>query len=112
MTTAAEAVAAVDELASAIQALVEGGRLVPHFFDRLFGLRTVLGDARERFAAEHAASTDELPAYATAQGCTEQALALGDDLTPSTAAVARYGRAVDAVIDALAADLPPDPSRP
>ena len=112
MTNAAEAVAAVDELTFQLQAFVEDGRFVPRSFDRLFGLRTVLGDARERFAAGHAANTDELPAYATVWDRAVEALALGEGLTPSTDAVARYGRAVDAVIDALSAALPPDPSRP
>lgn len=112
MTTAAQAIAVVDELASQLQALVEDGRFVPRFFDRLFGLRTVLGGARERFAADHAARSDESLAYATVRERAEQALALGEDLTPHTAAVARYGRAVDVVIAALSAALLSDPSRP
>lgn len=112
MTSSAQAIATIDTLATQLQDHVEDGRFVPRFFDRLFGLRTVLGDARERFAAEHATGDVDLEAYATMRDRAQEALALGESLRPTTAAVAGYSRAVDAVINALLAAAPSDLSRP
>ena len=101
MTTSAQAVAAVDELAAQLQAYVEDGRFLPRFFDRLFGLRTALGSARERFSAEHAEADDELPLFATVLDRATAAILAGEDLAPTAGGVARYGRAVEYVVEAL-----------
>lgn len=102
MTSSAQAVAAMDELSDQLQILVEDGRFTPRFFDRLFGLRTVLGGARERFAADHAASSAEAPLFATVLESANTAVLLGRELAPTVAGVARYGRAVERVVEALA----------
>jgi len=103
MTDAAQATAAADALADQLQALVEDARFVPRFFDTLFGLRTALGSARDRFAAQP--GEGDRPAYASVQDRSEQAVAIGAALTPDEAAVARYATAVQRAIATL--DLPP-----
>ncbi|KQN89821.1 hypothetical protein ASE95_16755 [Sphingomonas sp. Leaf231] len=104
MTVFAEAAAAVDMLVEQLQALVEDARFVPRFFDTLFGLRTALGSARDRFAATP--GEGDRPAYATVRDRSEQAVAIGGALTPDEAAVARYAAAVQRAIAALDAPLP------
>ncbi|VXD01170.1 hypothetical protein [Sphingomonas sp. 8AM] len=99
MTDFATAVAAADALADQLQGLVEDARFVPRFFDTLFGLRTTLGSARDRFAAAPVAG--DQPAYASVQDRSEQAVAIGAALAPDDDAVARYAAAVGRAITAL-----------
>jgi hypothetical protein len=103
VTTFADAAAAADTLVDQVQALVEDARFVPRFFDTLFGLRTALGSARDRFAATP--GEGERPAYAIVQDRSEQAVAVGRTLVPDDAAVALYAAAVQRAIAAL--DGPP-----
>jgi hypothetical protein len=103
MTDVAQAAAAADTLVDQVQALVEDARFVPRFFDTLFGLRTALGSARDRFAA--APGEGDRPGYAIVQDRSEQAVAIGRALVPDDAAVARYAAAVQRAIAAL--DAPP-----
>ncbi|MBB4660149.1 hypothetical protein [Parvularcula dongshanensis] len=111
MTSATEAVRSVDALASQLQAALQDGRFTA-FRERLFGLRTVLGDARERFMAEHAGDLREKPAYARIQDRALQGTQLGDGLTPDESSLSQYGRAVERVIAALTAPgAPPNDLR-
>jgi len=99
MTDFATAVAAADALADQLQGHVEDARFVPRFFDTLFGLRTALGSARDRFAAAPVAG--DQPVFAAVQDRSEQAVALGRALAPEDDAVARYAAAVERAIAAL-----------
>lgn len=108
MTTFTDAAAAADTLVVQLQGFVEDARFVPRFFDTLFGLRTALGSARDRFAASPA--DGDRPAYATVQDRSEQAVAIGRALTPDDTAVARYAAAVERAVAAL--DTPPATTRP
>ncbi len=99
MTDFAQAVAAADTLVDQMQALVEDARFVPRFFETLFGLRTALGSARDRFAATP--GEGDRPGYAIVQDRSEQAVAIGRALVPDDEAVARYAAAVQRVIAAL-----------
>ena len=101
MTTFAAAVAAADTLVAQLQGHVEDARFVPRFFDTLFGLRTALGSARDRFAATPGGG--DRPGYASVQDRSEQAVAIGRALTPDDAAVAHYAAAVERAIAALGA---------
>lgn len=99
MTDFATAVAAADALVDQLQGHVEDARFVPRFFDTLFGLRTALGSARDRFAAAPVAG--DQPVYATVQDRSEQAVGLGRALAAEDDAVARYAAAVERAIVAL-----------
>ena len=111
MTTFIEAITAADMLIGQLQDLAEDGRFAPCFFDRLFGLRTALGSARDRFGDRHDNLQDEGPAFAIAFDRCDQAIALGRDLTPGDAAVAQYAAAVERAIRALTPE-PTMSSRP
>ncbi len=108
MTDFAQAVAAADTLVDQMQALVEDARFVPRFFETLFGLRTALGSARDRFAATP--GEGDRPGYAIVQDRSEQAVAIGRALVPDDEAVARYAAAVQRAIAAL--ETPPAPPLP
>ncbi len=108
MTDFAQAVAAADTLVDQMQALVEDARFVPRFFETLFGLRTALGSARDRFAATP--GEGDRPGYAIVQDRSEQAIAIGRALVPDDEAVARYAAAVQRAIAAL--ETPPAPPLP
>ena len=101
MTDFATASAAADALVDQLQGFVEDIRFVPRFFDTLFGLRTALGSARDRFAA--APVEGDQPAYAIVQDRSEQAVAIGAALAPEDEAVARYAAAVERAM--IAADV-------
>ena len=108
MTDFAQAVAAADTLVDQTQTLVEDARFVPRFFETLFGLRTALGSARDRFAATP--GEGDRPGYAIVQDRSEQAVAIGRALVPDDEAVARYAAAVQRAIAAL--ETPPAPPLP
>ena len=108
MTDFAQAVAAADTLVDQMQASVEDARFVPRFFETLFGLRTALGSARDRFAATP--GEGDRPGYAIVQDRSEQAVAIGRALVPDDEAVARYAAAVQRAIAAL--ETPPAPPLP
>ncbi len=108
MTDFAQAVAAADTLVDQMQALVEDARFVPRFFETLFGLRTALGSARDRFAATP--GEGDRPGYALVQDRSEQAVAIGRALVPDDEALARYAAAVQRAIAAL--ETPPAPPLP
>lgn len=101
MTSYQEAVRAADALAEQVQAHVVDPRFTPRYFDRLFGLRTALGSARDSFAAAHAGETEALPSFAKVFDRCEQARAIGGTLSPQDGAVAGYGQAVERAIAAL-----------
>lgn len=101
MTTFTEAVDAASTLTDQLQGFVENPRYLPRFFDALFGLRTAIGSALDRFAAAHGADAGDLPAFATVLDRCEQATAIGAALTPGDAAISRYATAVQRVVAAL-----------
>jgi len=103
MTSLAIALNGADALIDQVQALTTDGRYVPRFFDMLFGLRTALGDARDRFAGAQDAQGADLPLFATVQDRCEQATTIGTMLIPDDAAMARYAEAVRRAIGALGA---------
>jgi hypothetical protein len=102
MTTFTQAVEAADALIDQLQALTENPRYLPRFFDTIFGLRTALGNARDRFASLHSSETVDRPAFATILDRSEQAAMIGAALTPGDAEVSRYAAAVQRAIAALA----------
>jgi len=104
MTTFVDAITAADRLAEQLQRHVEDGRFVPRFFEQLFGLRTALGSARDRFAAAHGDIAGSAPVFATVHDRCDQAIRLGEALTPVDTDVARYAAAVDRAITAMASD--------
>lgn len=101
MTTYVEAIIAADALAEQLQGLIEDGRFLPRFFDRLFGLRTALGSARDRFAADHGTSEGHSPIFATVRDRCDQAIYLGGSVSPTDDAVSGYVAAVDRAISAM-----------
>jgi hypothetical protein len=102
MTTFTQAVEAADALIDQVQELTEDPRYLPRFFDTMFGLRTALGNERERFASSHSAEAVDRPAFATILDRSEQAATIGAALTPGDAEVSRYAAAVQRAIAALA----------
>jgi hypothetical protein len=104
MTTFTEAVKAADALIDQLQGLTENPRYLPRFFDTIFGLRTALGNERDRFASLHSPEAVDRPAFATILDRCEQATAIGAALTPSDAEVSRYAVAVQRAIAASAND--------
>ena len=101
MTPFAQALAAADALIDQLQDLISDPRYLPGFFDGIFGLRTAIGSARDRFAARYGDGDGSLPAFATVLDRCEQARTIGAALTPDDAAVARYAGAVQRAIAAL-----------
>jgi len=108
MTTYAEAITAADALAEQLQGLIEDGRFLSRFFDRLFGLRTALGSARNRFAAGHATADGDSPLFATVRDRCDQAIYIGGSVSPTDAAVSAYAAAVDRAISALSEPIAGD----
>jgi len=104
MTTFTEAVKAADALIDQLQGLTENPRYLPRFFDTMFGLRTALGNERDRFASLHSPEAVDRPAFATILDRCEQATMIGAALTPSDAEVSRYAAAVQRAIAAFAND--------
>jgi hypothetical protein len=104
MTTVTEALEAADALIDQLQALTENPRYLPRFFDTIFGLRTALGNERDRFASLHSPEAVDQPAFATILDRSEQAATIGAALTPSDAEVSRYAAAVQRAIAAFASD--------
>jgi hypothetical protein len=102
MTTFTEAVEAADALIDQLQELTENPRYIPRFFDTIFGLRTALGNERDRFASVHSPEAVDRPAFATILDRCEQATTIGAALTPSDAEVSRYAAAVQRAIAAFA----------
>jgi hypothetical protein len=102
MTTFTEAVESTDALIDQLQALTENPRYLPRFFDTMFGLRTALGNERDRFVSLHSPEAVDRPAFATILDRSEQATAIGAALTPGDAEVSRYAAAVQRAIAALA----------
>ncbi|TCP97472.1 hypothetical protein C8J46_10695 [Sphingomonas sp. PP-F2F-A104-K0414] len=102
MTTFTQAVEAADALIDQVQKLTEDPRYLPRFFDTMFGLRTALGNERDRFASLHSSETVDRPAFATILDRSEQAAMIGAALTPGDAEVSRYAAAVQRAIAALA----------
>jgi hypothetical protein len=102
VTNFAQAVEAVDALIDQLQGLTENPRYLPRFFDMLFGLRTALGNARDRFASFHSPEGVGRPAFATILDRCEQAITIGAALAPDDAEVSRYAAAVQRAIAALA----------
>lgn len=101
MTTFIQAVLATDALAEQLQGFVENPRYLPRFFDTLFGLRTALGSARDRFVSEHDNDRADKPIFASVFDRCTDATSFGATLTPGDAAVARYASAVQRAITAL-----------
>jgi hypothetical protein len=101
MTSFTQAVDAADALIDQLQDLTTDPRYVPRFFDTLFGLRTALGTARDRFAAAHDGAEGDRPVFATTLDRCEQAQAIGSALAPDDAALSRYAGAVQRAITAL-----------
>ncbi len=104
MTTFTQAVEAADTLIGQLQGLTEDPRYLPRFFDTIFGLRTALGNERDRFASSHSAEAVDRPAFATILDCCEQAATIGAALTLGDAEVSRYAAAVQRAIAAFASD--------
>lgn len=104
MTTFTEAVEAADALIDQLQGLTENPRYLPRFFDTIFGLRTALGNARDRFVSLHSPEAVDRPAFATILDRSEQAAMIGAALTPGDAEVSRYAAAVQRAIAAFAND--------
>ncbi|MEG3162893.1 hypothetical protein U1763_20600 [Sphingomonas sp. LB2R24] len=104
MTTFTEAVEAADALIDQLQALTENPRYLPRFFDTIFGLRTALGNERDRFASMQSSEAVDRPAFATILDRSEQATMIGAALTPGDAEVSRYAAAVQRAIAAFAND--------
>ncbi|MDQ0840187.1 hypothetical protein [Sphingomonas faeni] len=101
MTTFTEAVRAADALIDQLQGLTEDPRYLPRFFDTIFGLRTALGNERDRIASLHSPEAVDRPEFATILDRCEQATTIGAALTPSDAEVSRYAAAVQRAIAAL-----------
>ncbi len=101
MTTFTQAVEAADALIDQLQEFTANPRYLPRFFDTLFGLRTALGSARDRFAGLHSGEGADLPAFATVLDRCDQARAIGAALTPGDAAVSRYASGVQRAIAAI-----------
>ena len=101
MTPFAQALAAADALIDQLQDMISDPRYLPGFFDGIFGLRTAIGSARDRFAARYGDGDGSLPAFATVLDRCEQARVIGAAMTPDDAAVARYAGAVQRAIAAL-----------
>ncbi|MBJ6123762.1 hypothetical protein [Sphingomonas mollis] len=101
MTTFTQAMDAADALTNQLQEFTENPRYLPRFFDTLFGLRTVLGSASDRFAALHSGEVGDAPVFATVLDRCEQARAIGKALTPGDAALSRYAGAVQRAIGAM-----------
>jgi hypothetical protein len=104
MTTFTQAVEAADALIDQLQALTENPRYLPRFFDTIFGLRTALGNERDRFASMQSSEALDRPPFATILDRCEQATTIGAALTPSDAEVSRYAAAVQRAIAAFAND--------
>jgi hypothetical protein len=111
MTTYTQAVEAADALIDQLQGLTEDPSYLPRFFDTMFGLRTALGNARDRFASLHSLEAVDRPAFATILDRCEQATMIGAALTPSDAEVSRYAASVQRAVAALANEGGPS-SRP
>ena len=111
MTSFTQAIAAADALTDQLQEFTTDPRYVPRCFDTLFGLRTALGDARDRFAGSPGGEDGDQPAFATVLDRCDQARAIGTALTPDDAALARYAGAVQRAIAALT-DRGGVPTRP
>lgn len=101
MTSFTQAVDAADALIDQLQDLTTDPRYVPRFFDTLFGLRTALGNARERFVAAQGGAEGDRPVFATTLDRCEQARAIGSALAPDDAALSGYAGAVQRAIAAL-----------
>jgi hypothetical protein len=101
MTSFIQALDAADALTDQLQDFTSNPRYLPRFFDALFGLRTALGSARDRFAGLHSGEGADRPVFATVLDRCEQATAIGVALTPGDAAVTRYAGAVQRAIAAL-----------
>jgi hypothetical protein len=101
MTTFTQAVDAADALTDQLQEFTSNPHYLPRFFDTLFGLRTALGSARDRFAGLRSAEGGDLPVFAVVLDRCEQASAVGAALTPGDAAVSRYAAAVQRAIAAM-----------
>ncbi|TCP34750.1 hypothetical protein [Sphingomonas sp. BK235] len=106
MTRYAEALAAATALADQLQAHVADGRFLPRYFDRLFGLRTGLGDALDRFAATLVTVPGDAPVFARVLDRAAEARREGEGLMPTDLAVERYAAAVARATEALRADRP------
>lgn len=104
MTTFTEALEAADALIDQLQELTENTRYLARFFDMMFGLRTALGNARDRFASLHGPEAVDRPAFGTILDRCEQAATIGAALTPSDAEVSRYAAAIQRAIAAFAND--------
>ncbi len=101
MTTFTQAMEAAVSLIDQLQAFTVDPRFLPRFFDTIFGLRTALGSASDRFAAQHSGDDGDLPVFGTVLDRCEQAKVIGTALAPSEATVTRYAEAVQRAIAAL-----------
>ncbi|MBY9064824.1 hypothetical protein K7957_17945 [Sphingomonas yunnanensis] len=108
MTRYAEALAAANALAEQVQSYVADGRFLPRYFDRLFGLRTALGDALDHFAATLITVPGDAPVFAAVLDRSVEARREGERLMPSDVAVERYAAAVSRATAALRAGPPED----
>lgn len=106
MTRYAEALAAADALAEQVQSYVADGRFLPRYFDRLFGLRTALGDALDHFAATLITVPGDAAVFAAVLDRSAEARRAGEGLTPSDAVVERYAAAVERATAVLRAEPP------
>ncbi|MGK6322161.1 hypothetical protein ACMGDM_03645 [Sphingomonas sp. DT-51] len=111
MTRYAEALAAANALAEQVQSYVADGRFLPRYFDRLFGLRTALGDALDQFAATLITVPGDAAVFATVLDRATAARATGAGLTPDDGAVERYAAAVTRATEALRARPPGEAAR-
>jgi len=84
MTTFTEAVEAADALIDQLQELTENPCYLPRFFDAIFGLRTALGNERDRFASLHSSEAVDRPAFAKILDRCEQATMIGAALAAFT----------------------------
>lgn len=101
MTTFIQAVLATEALVEQLQGFIENPRYLPRFFDTLFGLRTALGSARDRFVSDHGDERADKPIFASVFDRCTDATSFGASLTPGDAAVSRYASAVERAIAAL-----------
>jgi hypothetical protein len=106
MTRYAEALAAADALAEQVQSYVADGRFLPRYFDRLFGLRTALGDALDHFSATLITVPGDAAVFAAVLDRSVEARRAGEGLMPSDVAVERYAAAVSRATAALRAEPP------
>ncbi|MBW6527093.1 hypothetical protein KZ813_09610 [Sphingomonas sp. RHCKR7] len=106
MTRYSEALAAANALADQVQSYVADGRFLPRYFDRLFGLRTALGDALDHFAATLITVPGDAAVFAAVLDRAVEARREGERLMPSDVAVERYAAAVSRATAALRAELP------